>query len=87
MHTSRYDIPGYGEVTVIYNSGFDGEARILWGRGEERGEARIPAGLLVQVAGNVALDHVRNETVAFLENLGPRLGVQGLVPDPPDEPG
>lgn len=69
MHTSTYEVPGYGEVHVIHNGGWDGEAEVVWTDGGEDRRVAVPAKLLVRIGMKVAVDFVRSEMIGTLEQM------------------
>lgn len=69
MHTSTYEVPGYGEVQVLHNGDWSGEAEVVWTDGGEDRRAAVPAKLLVRIGMKVAVDFVRSEMIGTLEQM------------------
>jgi len=67
MHTTEWEIPGYGKVTVNTNGDLSGEAIIFYTVLGEKKEVRIPAMLLVELSKRSAFHRLRMAIVRFLE--------------------
>ncbi len=76
MHTSGYDLPGYKNVLVHHNGGWDGEVIVNYqGKGAfgypagKPQEFRIPAELLLALSKEVAKDIVIQKVQDALEDI------------------
>jgi hypothetical protein len=73
MHTHRYETKEYGEVIVIVNGDWSGDAIVRWNfRGDRLGEyseAVLPANLLLQISKGAAVDMVRDRMISVLEGI------------------
>lgn len=74
MHTHRYKTEEYGEVVVIVNGDWSGDAIVRWGfTGKEPtakySEAVIPANLLLEISKGAAVDMVRDKLISTLEQI------------------
>jgi len=72
MHTHRYQTKEYGEVVVLVNGDWSGDAIVRWGfSGKEPtikySEAVIPGNLLLEISKRAAVDIVRDRLISALE--------------------
>jgi hypothetical protein len=74
MHTHRYETKEYGEVIVIVNGDWSGEAIVRRGFTSKEpnakySEAVIPANLLLAISKEAAVDMVRDRMISVLEGI------------------
>ena len=73
MHTHRYKTEEYGEVVVIVNGDWSGEAIVRWGfngnKPDQCSEAVVPANLLLEISKGAAVDMVRDRVISVLEQI------------------
>lgn len=74
MHTHRYQTKEYGEVVVIVNGDWSGDAIVRWGFTSNEPTARcseaiIPGNLLLEISKGAAVDIVRDKVISTLEQL------------------
>jgi hypothetical protein len=74
MHTHRYETKEYGEVIVIVNGDWSGEAIVRWNFVGEKepmkySEAVLPANLLLAISKVAAVDMVRDRLISVLEGI------------------
>lgn len=83
MHTSYFQLPDFGEVIVIHNGDWSGDAIVRWGPilknpahdgytsgdKEYAHEVTLPAGLLLGIGRRQALNFVRDQVLDFIGNL------------------
>ena len=69
MHTSVFELDHGSQVKVIHNGDWSGMATVLWTDSDGDHESEIPASLLLSLGGAAALQHLKQETICFLEGL------------------
>ena len=75
MSTSRFDVDGFGDVVVILNGDWSGEATVKWGRHVDMSgvvydhEVALPAPLLQSLSRQASVDFVRDHLIGVLEEM------------------
>lgn len=97
MHTSAFEVPGLGTVTVAHNGDWSGEVCITvpkqskgslpidWRMttGETHVALWLPSEVLLGVGRQAAYRHLRDRVSSFLDNLG---GPSDMAAMPPQQP-
>jgi hypothetical protein len=70
MHTHTYQTKEYGEVVVIVNGDWSGDAIVRWNfLGNAYSEAVLPGNLLLAISKVAAVDMVRDRLISVLEGI------------------
>lgn len=70
MHSHSYATKEHGEVVVLVNGDWSGEAKVRWNfRGHDYSEAVLPAALLLAISKRGAVETVRDTVISALERL------------------